>query len=112
MECICEDAEHFAERVLMMELIKELATEARDPLYHGAGAKRALRMITAMADEMIDSLQEDALDWGVEPKRLRAETAVGYVSFRSNPSEHGLMARVLQRMGELPEPIAAHAVLP
>jgi hypothetical protein len=112
MECICEDAEHFAERVLMMEMIKELATEARDPLYHEARAKRALRMITAVADEMIDCLQEDALNWGVEPKQLRAAGAVGCVSFRSNPSEHGPMALILQRMGELPEPIAAQAVVP
>ena len=109
MEHQSDDAEHFADQVLMMELIKELVTEAQDPLYLPAGRARALRMITVVADEMINCLGEEALCWGVQSDQLRAETAVSYVSFRSSPKEHWLGSRVRQLMGEQ-QPVETQAV--
>lgn len=96
------DAEFFADRVVIVELIKELVSEAEDPSYHPAGVKRALRMIRTMSDELLELFYQDAVDYGVSEEQLHSATAVSFVSFRSAPAKHWLGRNVLRAMGELP----------
>lgn len=95
------DAAFFADRALIAELIKELVTEAEDPSYHAEGVKRALRMIRAMSDELLELIYQDAVDWGVDEEQLNSATAINYADFRSAPNDHWIGQNVLRAMGEL-----------